>query len=190
VSIVRRTAAVVLTFSVTAAPGQAQQKGDQAREAYFRAVADFFSLPPTEVSILAEWHLPADEIPVVLFVAHQAGVSAEALVALRSSGRSWAELSHRYQVDASHFYLPLPEGADPGVLRAAYTRFRDVPPARWSEVALSDADVVTLVNVRVLAQTLHVAPEAVLRAARSGRSFVDVYASMLRMPEAAPSPGV
>jgi hypothetical protein len=187
VGIIRRTAAALVYLAMTTATASAQQSDHEA--VYFRAVADFFRLSPTEVSILADWQLPPDEIPVVLFVAHHAGVSPEALVALRSSGKTWTDLSKRYQVDASALYIPLPDTADAGILAGAYGRYRALPAERWSEVTLSDRDIIALVNVRILAQTLHRSPEDVLRACRDGRSFVDVFASLLRDADAgAPVP--
>ena len=48
-----------------------------------------------EVSILADWEIEADEVPVVLFVATRSGVSPEAVVALRDSGQSWGALTAR-----------------------------------------------------------------------------------------------
>lgn len=178
--ITRSTAVALLTSVMVAVPVAGQHAANQARDAYFGAVADFFGLPTTEVSILAQWQLPPDEIPVALFIANQAGISAEALVALRSGGKSWAELARRYQVDASHFYVPLPDGADAGVLKAVYARFRSLPASRWGEVSLTDADIIALVNVRVLAQTLHLTPGQVLRAASPRRSFVGVFAALMR----------
>jgi len=178
VGIIPRTTMAALLVALASGTAAAQQQPN--KDVYFRAVADFFKLSPTEVSILADWHLSPDEIPVVLFVAHQAGVSPEALVALRTSGKSWSDLARRYQVDASHFYVPLPDTADPGILRAAYERYRALPAARWGEVSLADADIVALVNVRVLAQTLRRTPAQVIRAAAAGRSFVDVFGSLLR----------
>lgn len=183
--IIRRTAAALLCSAVTSGTAWAQQPDNQA--VYFRAVADFFKLAPTEVSILADWELPPDEIPVVLFVAHHAGVSPEALVALRSSGKSWTDLSRRYQVDASAFYVPLPDSADAGILAQAYGRYRALPAGRWGEVTLSDRDIIALVNVRILAQTLRRSPQDVLRACKNGRSFVDVFASLLREAELHPA---
>jgi len=178
VGIIRRSAAALVYLAMTTASVSAQRSNNET--VYFRAVADFFRLSPTEVSILADWQLPPDEIPVVLFVAHHAGVSPEALVALRSSGKTWTDLSRRYQVDASALYIPLPDTADAGILAGAYGRYRALPADRWSEVTLSDRDIIALVNVRILAQTLRRSPEDVLRACRDGRSFVDVFASLLR----------
>ena len=172
----RRTLLAVLALAAATPASGVQQAAD--REGYFRAVAEFVQLPPAEVTILSDWRLPADEIPVVLFIARRAGVSAEALVALRRSGRGWSELAGRYGLDASHFHVPLPEGAAAGRLDAAYGRFRASPVSGWSSMALEDGQIVDLVNLRLVSQTLRLAPEAVLR--RAGRdSWVQVYGRLL-----------
>ena len=96
------------------APGPGAGQVDTSRDAYFRAVAEFFSMAAAEVAILSEWSLPSDEVPVVLFVARRAGVSPDALVALRRSGSPWAQLIGRYHLGAGHFHVPLAASADPG----------------------------------------------------------------------------
>lgn len=155
------------------------QEATDAKTAYFATVAQFFGVPSSEVAILAEWPLPAEEIPVVLFVARRAGVSPEALVALRRAGRGWAELATRYQVGPRQFHVPLAPQADAGVLREAYRRYRTLPPERWDEVSLSDRDIIVLVNVRVLAQTLHRAPEEILRAYEDAGSFIELLRRLI-----------
>lgn len=162
-----------------------QVTGSAATDAYFGAVAEYFMLPRSEVSILSEWRLSADEIPVVLFVARRAGVSPEAVVALRGAGRGWAELAQRYRLDATQFHVPLPETASAGALAEAYQRFRSLPAGRWKEIALADADIVGLVNLRVLSETLRRSPQEILSAPGQG-SWVERYAHFLAgMP---PSP--
>lgn len=174
----RRVGMVLALAAGFATGGTAQGVGDAGREAYFGAVAEFFELPRSEVAILGEWRLPADEIPVVLFVARRAGISPEALVALRGSGRGWAELAQRYRVDASHFHVPLPDRANPGRLEAAYRQYRSLPIERWGEVRLEDADIIALVNVRVLAQTLRRAPHEVVAAAGDA-TWADLYRRLM-----------
>lgn len=174
---IRRLGVALLALAASA-PAGAAQGVEASHEAYFGAVAEFFQLPRSEVAILGEWRLPADEIPVVLFVGRRAGISPEALVALRESGRGWAELASRYRLDASHFHVPLPDGAQAGRLNAAYGQFRSLPPARWGEVTLQDADIVALVNIRILSQTLKRAPEVVLAEAGTG-SWADLYARLM-----------
>lgn len=174
---------LVLVLVAGATTAAAQEGVATAREVYFGAVAEFFQLPRSEVGILGDSRLPVDEIPVVLFVARRAGVSPEALVALRRSGRGWTELAERYGLGAAQFHVPLPDQAFAGVLAAPFERYRALPPNRWSEVTLSDADIVGLVNLRVVAQTLGLSPEAVLREATGG-AWHEVCARLIREPEA------
>lgn len=175
----RRTGVVVgLLWAAWAPPLAAQEAGNPATQAYFGAVAEYFVLPRSEVDILGEWRLPAEEIPVVLWLARRGGVSPEAVVALRRSGQGWAALAERYRMGAAQFHVPLPESAPAGPLAGAYERFRSLPAARWREIDLSDADIVGLVNLRFLSETLRRAPQDVL-AERSGGSWVDVYARLI-----------
>ena len=176
---IRRAVGALLVLAAGTTAVVAQEGRSAAQEAYFGAVAEYFQLPRSEVGILGDWRLGGDEIPVVLFVARKAGVSAEALVALRRSGRGWAELVQRYRLDASQFHVPLPDQAAAGVLASAFGKFRALPAGRWSEIRLSDADIVGLVNLRVLAQTLRLSPEVVLGEAR-GEAWYELYARLIR----------
>lgn len=175
----RRVVGALMILAAGTTAVDAQEGRSAAQEAYYGAVAEFFQLPRTEVGILGDWRLGGDEVPVVLFVARRAGVSPEALVALRRSGRGWAELVQRYRLDATQFHVPLPDQASAGILASAFQQYRALPAARWSEITLSDADIVALVNLRVLAQTLRLSPEAVLREARGG-SWYELYARLIR----------
>lgn len=169
-------AAMILAISCVALPAASAAQDASATRAYLRAVAEYFELPADEVSILADWSMPADEIPVALFVATRAGVSPEALVALRSSGRSWVELTERYQVGASQLHVPFAQSPSSGLLLTAYEQYQAHPPGEWSQVSLSDQDIVTLVNVRVLSSALGIRPDDVLLRRASVNSFVEVYA--------------
>lgn len=155
-----------------------QQTDEWAREAYFGAVAEFFELPLGEVGILGDSGLDPDEIPVVLFIARRAGVSPDALAVMHRSGQGWAGLARRYRLDAVQFHVPLPDDAGAGPLSAAYDRYRGVGPRRWSEVTLGDEEIVGLVNVRLLAQTLKMSPEDVLARASAG-SWYELYARLI-----------
>ncbi len=179
-STMTRTATVALLLTCAVGNLGAQEGSNADQAAYFRAVAEFYRMPRNEISILGDSQLPPDQIPVVLFIARRAGVSPEAILALHRSGESWVELSKRYKVDAAQLHVPLPDEAPAGPLAEVYTRYRALPPDRWGEIKLTDRDILTLVNVRVLAQTLKVSPAKVLAAADGGGTFVEVYARMIR----------
>lgn len=172
--------AVVLAVLLGLPAGVAARQDTGSERAYLRAVGRFFQLPEAEISILAHWGLPADEIPVALFVARRAGVSAEALVALRESGLSWSGLIARYNIGANALHVPLGDPAQAGALTSAYERFRDTPVAEWAGLRLDDREIITLVNVRVLSAALAVAPDEIARRTESSTTFVQLYAQLLR----------
>ena len=167
----------LLALALAAPPVGAQDTG--AREAYFRAVAGYFDLPPAEIAILGDWQIPPDDIPVVLFIAARAGVSPEALVALRSSGASWTDLTRRYQINASQLHVPFSRPPSSGTLAAAYEQFVDRPVGQWGQISLTDDEIVALVNVRVLSTVLGTRPESVLERRATAGSFMELYARMI-----------
>lgn len=176
---IRRVAVAIAMLMAASVPAvSAQQAAGAATQAYFGAVAEYFVLPRSEVDILGEWRLPAEEIPVVLFLARRGGVSPEAVVALRRSGQGWAALAQRYRLGAAQFHVPLPESASAGSLEGVYQRFRSLPVSRWREVELADEDIVGLVNLRLLAETLRRPPQEILAEQARG-SWVEIYARLI-----------
>ncbi len=176
---VTRSIIALTSLAVLSVPAAAQDH-DIARQDYFRAVATFFNLPPNEIVILSEWEMPADEIPVVLFMARRAGVSPEALVALRDSGRGWSALADRYSVRAAAFHVPVPDDAPAGRLEDAYRLFRSTPVGEWGALRLSDDHIVGLVNVRVISQSLRIPAERVLAETGQPGTFLDLYVRLKR----------
>jgi len=171
---------LLLTTLLTAPWGVAAQGDAAARSDYFRAVAAFFDVPTGEIAILSDWDISPDEIPVALFLAGQAGISPEALVALRSAGQDWPALADRYRVTASTLHLPIRDDASTGALGDLYGRYRATPVGEWSTIPLTDADIITLVVVRVIAQSLGLPAEEVLGRTGSASTFVELYAQLKR----------
>jgi hypothetical protein len=179
--VIRWSRAVFLLATVAVALAATDVAPQSAAErAYFGAVSRYFELPEAELAILASWEVPADEIPVVLFMARRAGVSAEALVALRESGRSWTDLADRYQVGARALHVPIQDPAAAGRLTSLYGTFADMPVDRWGDIRLSSEDIVALVNVRVLSQVLGIRPDDIMRRTANTSSFVELYAQLIR----------
>lgn len=169
---------LVLTLGVLPDHREAAAQASPADEAYLRATAQHFQVPPQEVRILAEWGLPTTEIPVVLFLSRRGGISPDALVSLRQNGASWSDLSARYQIGAGDYHVPV-EGAVPdGILARAYERFEATPRSGWNSIRLTDREVVALVNLRFLTESLGIPPGRLLDAAGSQPDFVRIYGSL------------
>jgi len=177
-SLARAAVVTAVLLSLPAGVTARQESGPE--RAYLRAVSRYFQLPEAETSILAHWGLPVDEIPVALFVARRAGVSPEALVALRESGRAWTVLIGQYNIGANALHVPLRDVAAAGVLGPAYERFQSAPVAEWATVPLDEREIIALVNVRVLSDALGVAPDEIARRTGTTATFVELYAQLLR----------
>ena len=175
-----RRAVLLLGLWVVAGSGVQAQDPGAAHADYLRAVAGFFNLPSNEVAILSDWEIPPEEIAVVLFVARRAGISPEALVALRDGGQSWSTLTDRYRVGPSALHVPVRDDAAAGALAGAYERFRSTPVGEWRSIRLSDRDIIALVNVRVISQSLGLPAERVIGQTSPAGSFVTLYAQLKR----------
>ncbi len=148
----------------------------RVREAYFRAVADHFQVPLEEVAVVGDWDLAPDEVPVVLFLSKSAGVSPDALIAMRRGGKLWREVATRFGLSGRSFHLPLPEGEPLGSLARAYNEFRGHPPGDWPQIELEDFEIIALVNLRVLSEQVGVPPLQVLQSHAEAGSFLAAFA--------------
>lgn len=162
-----------------------QRESSPIEEGYFRAVAEYFEVPPAEIEILRDWQLPPDEIPVVFFVSERAGVSTEALVAMRrspawSSTGGWSGVLGRYRIGVETLHVPLPQGAAAGMLQRVYDELGATPVRDWSGLELTSEEIVAFVNLHLLASVSAAEPEEILRLAGSGADgFVHVYGVLI-----------
>jgi len=154
--------------------------GHDAVEGYFHAVTDYFGVARSEIDILRDWKLPPEEIPVVLFVASQAGVSTDALVGLRRSGDDWGQIAHRYGLGANAFHVAIPDDAPTGRLDGFYKLIRSTPMSDWDELELEADTVIALVNLRLLAQVSGLTPCEIWSQAGESTGFVELWESLVR----------
>lgn len=179
----------ILAAAVCPAPATAQELDPDLREAYFRTVGEYFDVPLEEVTIIGRWNLSPDEVPVVLFLAHHAGVSPDALIGLRRGGQAWWDVGNRFGIQTRAFHLPLPEGADKDFLNALYDTLQARPAWDWSRVRVEDRQIIALVNLRVLAAQTGAPPLRVLGHFLEAGSFVECYARLLEGTGPAGLPG-
>jgi len=163
-----RIAPLAIATLVLALPsGVGGQDSGRDRDAYHEAVARFFEVAREEVDILADWPIPSAEVPVVLFLADQAGISPDAAASARTRGSSWQGLMQRYGVQVSTLYMTLGSGAPLGPLESVYARLDETPRGAWNRLQFTDAEVMGLINLRVLTVALRVPPARVLEAWQS-----------------------
>lgn len=169
----------VLALSGQGVLAQGGRGEDPARIASFlRTVATHFQLPVDEVFILSEWNVAPDDVPVILFLADRSGISPDVLVALRRAGNGWASITSRYGLGADLLHIPMGVAEAGPLLQDLYARYEDTPRNRWGTLSLTDEEVLSLVNLRVLSQGLSLAPRAVMAARANSTSFVGAHAGL------------
>ena len=100
-------------------------------------------------------------------------------MALRRSGRSWAELAARYGVSAAALHVPIPEQGSAGKIATLYQQYRSTPESGWADIQLDSDEIVALVNVKLLAQTLGISPVEVLAQSEAVDSFVKLFGKLI-----------
>lgn len=168
--------AAAAVLAATAGPSLGQSREERA---FLRSAATHFGVAEGEVAVLAQGGASTQEIPVVLRIATGAGVSAEAVLALRRDGRSWSDLIRRYGIHAGQLHVPLQAAPETGPLAPAYTAFAERPRSSWSVISLSDEAVVALVNLRFMLEYLELPPDRVAQALTRAGNAVEAYRELL-----------
>lgn len=166
--------------TVGAPTGAMGQERTAEVRAYLRSVAAYFEQDPAEVGVLVQGARVPSELPVALFVSGRAGISAEAVLALRRSGRSWSDILVTYGLNAGVIHVPLREPPTGGALGEAYAEYAERDRRTWSVIRLSDAAVVQLIHLRFLSGYLELPPDRVAAALAESGSPVDAYRGLLR----------
>jgi hypothetical protein len=172
--------ALSLAFFGTASGAEAQVRTtvvlDRDGLRYFHmAVGDFYGHPYGTVTRIHSRYLHPDEVPVVFFIAREAWVSPDQVVALRAAGWSWWDISMHLGVrrEALAALLPRRVGPPYGVAHGYWAR-RDVRRIRY----LSDREIVDWVNLHFLTGYYGVAPERVIYLRDVGYNYVQVQATV------------
>ena len=75
--------------------------------------------------------------------------------------------------------VPIPEQNSAGKISALYQQYRSTPESEWATIQLESAEIVALVNVRILAQTLGISPAEVLSQSEAIDSFVKLFGELI-----------
>lgn len=149
--------------------------GDDGVKGFYLAVGDFYRVPERDVFRVRERRVPDDELPVVFFLAARAQVAPDVIIDLRiGEGRSWLEIGARYGLGPEVYYVPLER--DPGPpYGKAYGYYKNKPRQSWNEIALSDADIVNLVNLKFVSGQYGYSADQVAAMRAKGDNFVNIH---------------
>ena len=137
------------------------------------AVSNYYHVPEREVIVVRERRIPDDELPVVFFIAQRARVPVARIVDMRLRGDSWWDISVRFGLGADVYYVPVAVLSGPPYGRA-YGHYKK-PRKEWDTIALNDADMVNLVQLRFISEHYHIAPERVVEMRERNVDFVSIH---------------
>jgi len=151
------------------------ESGPQEPVSFRMEAALYFKVPAAELQVVRDFD--DDEVPVVLFLASRARVAPAVIVDLRRKGKGWFAIARMYGLGAEVFYVP----ADDAVVRntpygRAYGYYHRKPRHQWGTIVLDDADVVNLVNLRLLVERYGMTVGEVVALRGAGRKFAAIHA--------------
>jgi len=169
--------AVLCLPLLLATPAKAQMSAGFSFNSYggnsfYFAIGRNYSIPQQQVVYIHELRIPDEELPVVFFIADQAGVLPEEVANLRLAGYSWMDITLYYDLSPAIYYVVL--DGDPGLeYGRAYGYWRQ-PRAQWNYIRFDDDDIIKMVNLRFVSTHYGVRPDEVVRLRHQQPDFIRV----------------
>ena len=137
---------------------------DGRLRSFYLAIGDYYRVPPPQVVEVRERCRCADEdLPVVYFLAARAHVEPAAIISLRVQKMPWLDIAFHYHLTPDIFFVPVGTSHIGPPYGRAYGYYRKYGPSRdWKKIAITDYDVVNLVNLRFVSEHYRMSPEAVM----------------------------
>jgi hypothetical protein len=141
-------------------------------------VSDYYQVPPDDISGFVQRGLPYEELPVVFYVASRAHVAPDLVVSMRLAGRPWADICAHFELGPGIFYWNDIYRANLGGPYAEpFLYFHRFPRHHWlwNTVALTDLDIINLVNLRFTVSYWHRTPYEVAHLRGLGNPFFHIW---------------
>ena len=112
-------------------------------------------------------------VAVVFFIADRAGLKPAPVIELRDLKKSWLDITLHFGLSPEIYYVPVT--VDPGPpYGKAYGYFKKHPRNEWTQIQLSDAEIVNLSNLRMVSKLSGVTPDEVIAWRCEGKHFAQV----------------
>jgi hypothetical protein len=148
--------------------------GDEALSGFSLTVGDYYRIPQWEVIVIRRRGIPPCEIPVVLFIAKRAHVAPEIITDFRLRDNTWLYTTFHFGLGPEIFYVPVGVVVRDPLYGKAYGYYKHKPRKEWKTIALSDNDIINLVNLRMMSEHYGYPPEKIIKMRSEGREFVSI----------------
>ncbi|MBI5599761.1 MAG: hypothetical protein HY890_08520 [Deltaproteobacteria bacterium] len=160
---------------------------ERGASGFYLAVGEYFKVPQKEILGIKKRKVKDEEIPVVLFISMRAGVPSSSVVELRLGGMSWLEICRGFKLGADIFHVEVKGEVKGPPYGHAYGFYRNKPRNVWKRIALGDADIVNLVNLRFVSEHYGYPPGEVIKMRSAGKGFVAITAEVENSRKKGPS---
>jgi len=185
--------------SVTVLGGMAIQAGqvdlgisiaDGRLKSFYLAVGEHYRVAPRlVVDFRTRYRLLDEELPVVFFLAARAQISPQAVIDLRLRKGTWLGIALHLGLSPEIFFVPVGLERIGPPYGNAYGYYRKFGRAGdWRKLALSDREVIDLVNLRFLSEYHGLSPDEIIGLRGRGRSFVRIHDEIGRGQGRGPQP--
>ncbi|MGE5682312.1 MAG: hypothetical protein ACM34K_15705 [Bacillota bacterium] len=146
--------------------------GDRGLRSFYLSIGNYYHVPEREVVVIHERRVPHDEIPVVFYVARHAHVSPEEVAAYRMRGCSWMEVSQHYGLGPDIYGRQVVVDGPRG---NAWGYYKHNKHARVQTVYLSDPEIVSYVNTRIMTDSYGCSRDDVYRMRNQGYDYAKIH---------------
>jgi hypothetical protein len=150
---------------------------DEGKRSFYLAVGSHYKASDKSIAMVKKKGIPDDEMPVVFHLSAQAGVKPEALIAMRLTGKTWADITLHFGLGASIYYVPFRTIPGPPYGKA-YGYYKNKPRKDWNKIILSDSDVVHLVNLKFMSKHHGFSPDEVVKFKGKEKNFISIHQNL------------
>jgi hypothetical protein len=156
---------------------------EEVLRGFLLAVGNYYRVPQAEVVIIRRRGIPADQIPVVLFIAKRAHVEPKTIVDLRLQGSTWLGIALRHGLGPDLFYVPTDGVVTEPPFAKAYGYYKNKFKKDWNTIPLGDDDIINLVNLKWVSEHYGYAPGKIIRMRSGNGEFISINEEIRRGKE-------
>ena len=154
--------------------GYADTTAGDYQEEYWAAVTGYYDVSTEAVTAAVEAGIPNEELPVLFCVATKAKVNPQGLIASRTGGQSWMSIATSNGLTANDFYVQVDGKVIGAQYGQTYAKFKGLKRSEFGQIQLTDADIVHLVNLRLIYHHYNYSQHLVMTWISEGTSFLEV----------------
>jgi hypothetical protein len=143
---------------------------DGKLRSFYFSLSDYYGIPEEQIIILKKRYpiIIEEELPVILLIVREAGVSPDIIIDLRRRGFSWYDILIRFRIY-------------PEVVFKRYIIYGPPYGKAWGHhkkkkrVVFIDDDIIALSNVKFISEYYRETPEVVIKYKEKYPKFLDVH---------------